>query len=686
MTFGVIEYLLPDQPAQRITLARPTLTVGSSPGNRLVIDHPSIGRRHARLTVSEGRLIVEDLGSPSGTYVAKSRILPDAPRQVNPAEWVWLGQVKLRYLTPDMVSVAIPTPPADAPAQPVTPPKGVTRRPPPPAAKPTSPPVAAPPATPELQLNLEPHRGKGSFVVEMRHIGPQAATYQLSAGDADDALDYRFEQKKFKLQPGQWITTPLFVSPQVRQRVGSRQTIPFVVLATPLDANGRPAQADGELIVRASLPIWWLPLAAIVFVCIGLSGLFSYFSYCPQFPFRAPFCSPPVIQVFETLPADARVNPGDTVTLNWLVTNARVVRIDPPLGELREVEPFATVPLNPTENVRYTLTAIGGGGTVTATVEIEIIGALPQIVTFAAEPATLVRGRDSAFTLSWDVPGATRVRITGVTGDQPGVGSVQLAAPAQSTTYTLSAFNEATGDANPITAEILVSVSDATCRVTSRPAEGDVVMYDGPGQEFRALLVLPLDTELAPVERTSTGEWLRVQAAGREGWVQLDYIACATDTLTLPTANPGALPTLPPTATPTPSPTAPPSFSFDSSGFISYRITENGRVSYLLQGNQGAPVTLLADKDDIQLLDYTAENGGIFALLAVEAGVSNVYLVRPNGQVLAGAINPGWAALTDGEFSPNGTRLVIEAVSSGTTRYFVFDARSGVLITQPTFP
>lgn len=47
-----------------------TIAVGRDPGNDLVISHQAVSRRHALVTRAEGRFLVRDLGSTSGTFVS----------------------------------------------------------------------------------------------------------------------------------------------------------------------------------------------------------------------------------------------------------------------------------------------------------------------------------------------------------------------------------------------------------------------------------------------------------------------------------------------------------------------------------------------------------------------------------------------------------------------------------------
>ena len=52
-----------------VQLTQAELVIGRTPPADLVIPHPEVSRRHARITLQQGRYMVEDLGSSNGTYV-----------------------------------------------------------------------------------------------------------------------------------------------------------------------------------------------------------------------------------------------------------------------------------------------------------------------------------------------------------------------------------------------------------------------------------------------------------------------------------------------------------------------------------------------------------------------------------------------------------------------------------------
>ena len=116
-----------------------------------------------------------------------------------------------------------------------------------------------------------------------------------------------------------------------------------------------------------------------------------------------------------------------------------------------------SVLVTPTATTTYTLAATGPGGTVNATVTVQV-GAPqpgnPQIIRFEANPVSIAPGQSS--TLSWTTTGAATVTITGV-------GSVTLngsttVTPAQTTTYTLTATSS---DNHSVSAPVTVIVAPA---------------------------------------------------------------------------------------------------------------------------------------------------------------------------------------------------------------------------------
>jgi outer membrane protein OmpA-like peptidoglycan-associated protein len=87
------------------------------------------------------------------------------------------------------------------------------------------------------------------------------------------------------------------------------------------------------------------------------------------------------------------IQPGQTATLKWQVTNATEISID---GDIGKVQAKGSKQVKPAGSIAYTLTAIGEGGIKTETVELEVAAPPPiearvnlQGVTFGTGNATL---------------------------------------------------------------------------------------------------------------------------------------------------------------------------------------------------------------------------------------------------------------------------------------------------------
>lgn len=69
-------------------------TLGRAADNSVVIPESSVSTHHARLLLNPGEVIVRDLGTTNGTFVAERRVGGQAP--VGPGQELRLGAVRLR--------------------------------------------------------------------------------------------------------------------------------------------------------------------------------------------------------------------------------------------------------------------------------------------------------------------------------------------------------------------------------------------------------------------------------------------------------------------------------------------------------------------------------------------------------------------------------------------------------------
>jgi hypothetical protein len=98
------------QPGQRFSLTRPTIIIGRTAGNDVVVNDPEVSRRHASLTWDGRQHIIQDLGSANGTFVNGARLT--APQMLQQGDVIGLGpRVLLAFqATLPVVSPARPEP------------------------------------------------------------------------------------------------------------------------------------------------------------------------------------------------------------------------------------------------------------------------------------------------------------------------------------------------------------------------------------------------------------------------------------------------------------------------------------------------------------------------------------------------------------------------------------------------
>ena len=103
-------------------LDEPTLVIGRHPQSGIVIDHPEVSRRHARVLRQEEGWIVEDLDSTNGTFVNGARL--SGPHELSPGDRVGLSEaVTLTFRQEPAVPAGARSEEASRPAPPSMPPR-----------------------------------------------------------------------------------------------------------------------------------------------------------------------------------------------------------------------------------------------------------------------------------------------------------------------------------------------------------------------------------------------------------------------------------------------------------------------------------------------------------------------------------------------------------------------------------
>jgi pSer/pThr/pTyr-binding forkhead associated (FHA) protein len=80
-------------------------TIGRQDADVLV-GHPTVSRKHAQLTVSDGKYILEDVGSSNGTYVGEKKVEPGQPVEVASGVEIRFGSAMMRLEVPEVSEAA----------------------------------------------------------------------------------------------------------------------------------------------------------------------------------------------------------------------------------------------------------------------------------------------------------------------------------------------------------------------------------------------------------------------------------------------------------------------------------------------------------------------------------------------------------------------------------------------------
>jgi len=153
------------------------------------------------------------------------------------------------------------------------------------------------------------------------------------------------------------------------------------------------------------------------------------------------------IASFSASPSE--ITAGQSSTLSWQLNNATSATI----SGIGTVNPQGgTTQVSPTQTTTYILTARNDAGEISKSVTVVVKAQeAVKVVRFVATPSEIDAGQVS--TLSWEVQNATSVTISGIGTVNKSAGTSQVA-PTQTTTYTLTAKN----DAGEVSESIVVTI------------------------------------------------------------------------------------------------------------------------------------------------------------------------------------------------------------------------------------
>lgn len=106
VNLGTLRVTTPDGQVREYPIDVASAFIGRAEGNRVMVDHVSVSRRHARLFFEGGEARLEDLSSATGTYVAGERLAPGQPRPVRPGDALRFGDCHAQLLAPSAAPAA----------------------------------------------------------------------------------------------------------------------------------------------------------------------------------------------------------------------------------------------------------------------------------------------------------------------------------------------------------------------------------------------------------------------------------------------------------------------------------------------------------------------------------------------------------------------------------------------------
>lgn len=422
--------------------------------------------------------------------------------------------------------------------------------------------LADPGITAVIDVTIEAFSGFGIAIA--RHVeagdpatvflhnqGSAPLTIHLAAQDRHNALEFSLPTRPITLAAGQRSRVDIQIRGKSPAWVGSNQEHTFVVQARADNASGFMAVAEGKTIIPPRLPVWGAVSAAGIIV--------SGFIILSLVLLR--FLNPADPRIEDVRVETNRIARGDELVVSLNPENVNTLRVLVNSTLLDEFEGDTEQFRIDTDDYDGTIVIdiIGERGNTTTSAQVTSFVYEPvEVAAFTIEPPQLVRNVVSTLELSWDIPGATYVRIEGLSDFtnellQPsteyspqytleGVGGI----PTEPLEVVLIAEDEV---GNVIREVRTVEILDPQCTALE-----DIVVREGPDERYQQVASIPTNATVVVTAQDADAGWLRVRLQGEvRGWAPRNQLICATtfDPSNLRTEiNVPTLPTLVPERTP----------------------------------------------------------------------------------------------------------------------------------------
>jgi pSer/pThr/pTyr-binding forkhead associated (FHA) protein len=373
-----------------------------------------------------------------------------------------------------------------------------------------------------------PRVGMGDrFKLHVHNQGSAPLPIQITGRSKAQDLQFILNPSQLTLNPGQRFQIIGEIRPDKRRYFGNAAEYPFDLVVQSMDNARFTVATAGYVLERPPLPVWGGVVAGVVgllVLAVILIGGLAFLSRAPD---------PEIVSV-NINNGNTQIAPGAPLLLSWHAENADSVSV-----RINNQWVLQQQPTSAEGVVVDTQSFVGpldvsviaerdGQLSAVETTTLTMVEA-PNVSTFTISPQPLVRYVVQNATISYNIPGASNVSITGLdtvlqqplsipTGSSGEINALLL--PISDFTITLTADSEAE---TLIQETINVQLIDPTCS----PLGSQVVkLYAQPNTG--ASVATSVDPGDRVVVNGRSGEWLRFSPPEltNDAWGQRSNFVC----------------------------------------------------------------------------------------------------------------------------------------------------------------
>lgn len=362
--------------------------------------------------------------------------------------------------------------------------------------------------------------------VFLHNQGSGTMRFTLSAKDIANELIFQVPKTPLELQAGQRLRVDLHVDAKSPPIVGKSKAYSFIVQLQSHDASRFIAASDGKATIGARIPIWaaiaatGITLSILIIAFLALLGLLN-----PAEPEIAELSisSNQIAQGEELL---LTIDASDVDSLDVLVNQVAIFT-----GLPGDTESLTIDTSDLSGNIEIAVLARNREQTAQSSISSYVYIPIAMNI-FEVNPNPLVRNTVNTLTISWDIAGATFVRISGLSDftnnliqssteygavhTLEGIGGI----PGTPLELTLYAEDEA---GTSIEQSLTVALIDPQCT-----SIGEVPVHEGPDGRYQQVATVPDATTIVILAQDADAGWLRLQLPGDiRGWGIRESFDCA---------------------------------------------------------------------------------------------------------------------------------------------------------------